>query len=317
MTAVFLDAESLGTDIDFQPLETAHPDWLHFPHTAPGEAGERLRSARIAVTNKVPLKRATLESAPKLEFIAVAATGTNNVDLDAARTLGITVSNVRAYGTASVVQHVFALMLSLATNLRAYHDAALRGDWGRGRHFCLLDYPIIELHGKTLGIVGHGELGKGVAQAARAFGMNVLISARPGADDIPPGRLPLDQVLSQADVVSLHCPLTESTQNLFDGPRIARMKPGALLINAARGGIVNEQALADALRSGHLGGAGVDVLSTEPPREGNVLLDPSLPNLIVTPHTAWASRASRQRVIDQVGENIAAFLGGQPMRRVV
>lgn len=316
MSAIFLDAESLGDDVDFAPLRSAYPHWIEYPYTDPADVLERSREARIVIVNKVPLNRDTIIACPHLEFIGVAATGTNNVDLDAARERGIIVSNVRGYGTASVVQHVFAMMLSLATRLRAYHDAAIAGDWGRSKHFCLLDFPIIELQGKTLGIIGYGDLGRGVADAARAFGMEVLVSARPGSPRVPQGRVSLDELLDRADVISLHCPLTSETRHLFDADTIARMRPGALLINAARGGIVDESALADALRRGHLGGAGMDVLTEEPPRDGNVLLDPGLPNLIVTPHTAWASRASRQRVVEQVGENISAFLSGHPRRQV-
>ena len=316
MTAVFLDAASLGDDIDFSPLRRATRDWTQYPATTPEQTRERVREARIVVTNKVVLDRDTLFACERLRFIAVAATGTNNVDLDAARERDIVVANVRAYGTPSVSQHVFALILQLATRLYEYHRAALDGRWAASPHFFLFDAPIFELHGKTLGIVGYGELGRGVARLAKAFGMNVLVSARPGSESAPEGRVDLDALLPQVDVLSLHCPLTPATAGLIDAERIARMKPGALLINCARGGVVDEPALAEALRAGHLGGAGVDVLTEEPPRGSNVLLDPTIPNLIVTPHTAWAARESRQRVLDQIAENIAAFLAGRPTRVV-
>ena len=316
MAAVFLDAASLGDDVDFSPLNEVVSPWVCHPATAPEQVLERMRGARIAVTNKVVLDRDILSACETLELIAVVATGTDNVDLAAARELGITVSNVRGYGTASVTQHVFAMILRLATRLDAYHRAAVDGRWAASPHFCLFDYPILELHGKTLGLVGYGELGRGVERLARAFGMQVLVSARPGSDAAPEGRVALDEMLPQIDVLSLHCPLTPQTAGLMDAARIARMKPGSFLINCARGGIVDEQALADALRSGHLGGAGVDVLTEEPPRNGHVLLDPSIPNLIVTPHVAWAARESRGRVMDQLAENIAAFLAGGPIRVV-
>jgi glycerate dehydrogenase len=222
---------------------------------------------------------------------------------------------VVGYGTPSVVQQVFALILALTTRLQDHQAAVARGEWQRSDQFCLLDYPFRELAGRRLGIVGYGELGRAVGRVGEAFGMQLLIAQRPGGD-ARPGRIPLVDLLPQVDVLSLHCPLTEQTRNLIGAAELSAMKPDALLINAARGGIVDEVALAAALRAGTIGGAGVDVLSREPPVEGNPLLAADLPNLIVTPHVAWASRESRQRMVDELALNIEAFLQGRERNRV-
>ena len=260
-----------------------------------------------------------MDAAPRLRLICIAATGTNNVDLDAARERGIAVTNVTGYGTRSVVQHVFAILLGWATRLWEQHQAVRAGDWSRGTHFCLLgedfDQPMRELAGLRLGIVGHGELGQAVARAAEAFGMEVLLAERPGASPRP-GRLPLHALLPRVDVLSLHCPLTDATRNLIGAAELALMRPDALLINTARGGIVDEQALADALRAGTIGAAAVDTLTSEPPPPYHPLLAADIPNLIVTPHAAWASRESRQRLVDGVAENIRAFIAGGSRNRV-
>lgn len=316
MLGVFLDKDTVdSSDLDFRGLEAVLPEWRWHSITRSDEVIPRITEAGIVVSNKVRLDEAALRTARNLRLVCIAATGTNNVDLDAARRLNIAVSNVRAYATPAVVQHVFALMLALSTRLFDYHQAVREGRWQRSPHFCLLDYPIREVAGRTLGIVGYGELGRAVARAAVAFGMKVLVAQRPGGPAAP-GRLPLHALLPQVDVLSLHCPLTPATRGLIGAREFALMKPDALLINTARGGIVDEAALADALRQGRLGGAGVDVLSVEPPREDNPLLAPDIPNLIVTPHTAWASREARQRAVDQVVENIRAFLSGTPRNLV-
>src|SRR5690606_4594805 len=221
----------------------------------------------------------------------------------------------QAYGTATVAQHTLMLLLALATRLPDYQGAVARGRWQESGQFCLLDFPIVELAGKTLGILGHGELGGAVARLAEAFGMRVLLGQLPGRPERP-GYLPLDQLLPQVDALSLHCPLTEQTRNLIGARELARLKPGALLIKSARGGLADEQALADALRSGHLGGAASDVLSEEPPRNGNPLLAPDIPRLILTPHCAWGSREARQRILEQLAENARAFQAGAPIRDV-
>jgi glycerate dehydrogenase len=275
-----------------------------------------VENAQVAVSNKVVLDRSILGSTQSLRLVCIAATGTNNIDLDAAREFGISVANVTGYASPSVAQHVFALILALATRLPDYQRLIANGRWQISEHFCLLDFPIWRLQGKTLGIVGYGELGRAVARIAEAFGMQILVSQRPGGAERP-GRVPLDELLAAVDVLSLHCPLTESTRNLIGARELAMMKPTALLINTARGGIVDEQALAEALKAGRIGGAGVDVLTSEPPRQGNPLLHPDIPNLIVTPHIAWASLETRQHLIDEVAKNIAAFMRGESRNRIV
>ncbi len=313
----FLDLATVDRgDLDLSGLKQTLPDWHLYQGTTATETAEHIRDAAVVVSNKVVLDREVLGRARGLRLVCIAATGANNVDLDAARELGIAVANVTGYATPAVVQHVFALILALTTRLPDYRAAVSAGAWQRSSRFCLLDFPIRELAGKTLGIIGHGELGRAVAGIARAFGMEVLVSQRPGGAPAP-GRLPLDALLSRADVLSLHCPLAENTRNLIGERELALMKPGALLINTARGGIVDEGALAEALRRGRLGGAGVDVLTREPPVAGNPLLEPGIPNLIVTPHIAWASRESRQRLVDGVAANIRAFLAGEARNRVV
>ena len=317
MKAVFLDRESLDRDdLKMAALEGAVDSFVSHQRTSPEQVAERLADADIAVVNKVVLDRAVVQRLPDLKLICVAATGVNNVDVDACREAGIAVANCRGYGTDSVAQHTIGLMLSLATRMFAYHRAAMRGDWGRSAQFCLLDYPIVELAGRTLGLVGLGTLGGRVAELARALGMEVLVAQRPGGAP-EPDRVPLDELLPQVDVLSLHCPLTDATRGLIGARELAAMQPHAFVINTARGGLVDEQALAEALRAGRLGGAGFDVLTAEPPREGNVLLDDSIPNLIVTPHSAWGSREARQRIVEQLTENVSADRRGEDLRRVV
>lgn len=311
MKGVILDEETLDIgDLDLSSLDRAGVDWRHYPRTTPAQCIERLHGASVAIANKVRIDGDCFEACPELKLVCVAATGTNNVDLESAARHGVTVCNARGYATPSVTQHVFSLLLSLVTRQSDYRAAVAAGRWRRSPDFCLLDFPITELSGKVLGIVGYGELGQAVAAIARSFGMKVLIAARqgraPGAD-----RFVLTDLLPRVDVLSLHCPLTEQTRNLIGAHEFALMKPTAILINTARGGIVDETALADALRNGRIGGAGVDVLSVEPPVGGNPLLDEPLPNLIVTPHIAWASRESRQRLVEDVAENILAWQRGE------
>jgi glycerate dehydrogenase len=313
--AVFLDRDSVGDDLDLSALDALAAKWTHYPATDPAETLARVRDAELVISNKVLLDRTILAECKALKLICVAATGTNNVDLAAARDLGIAVSNVTGYATPSVVQQVFALLLALTTRLYEHRTAARDGSWAESPFFCVLDYPFRELAGKTFGIIGFGELGHGVAKVAEALGMEVIISQRPGGEPRP-GRVPVDELLARADVVTLHVPLADNTRNLLNRERLALMKPDAVLINTARGGLVDEQALADALSAGRLGGAGFDVLTVEPPRGGNPLLALDLPNLIVTPHVAWASHASRQRLMHQVAENIRAFATGEARNRV-
>ncbi|MFC2972788.1 2-hydroxyacid dehydrogenase [Azotobacter bryophylli] len=314
--AVFLDHTSLDLgDLDLAPLHRAFDGCVLHERSSATQVAERLQGARVAISNKVPLGAETFAACPDLELVLIAATGTNNVDLAAARAHGITVCNCQGYGTPSVAQHCLMLLLALATSLPDYQAAIRAGRWQQAKQFCLLDFPIVELEGKTLGLLGHGELGRAVGRLAEAFGMRVLLGQLPGRP-ARSDRLPLDELLPQVDALSLHCPLNEHTRNLIGARELDLMKPGAFLINTARGGLVDEQALADALRAGHLGGAATDVLSVEPPRDGNPLLAPDIPRLIVTPHSAWGSREARQRIVDQLAENALAYFAGAP-RRVV
>jgi len=317
MLGVFLDRDSLDRgDLDFSTLDRVLPDWRYYPATTPDQVAARIAQAEVVISNKVMLDAATLQQAPRLKLIGIAATGVNNVDLAAAATRGITVCNCRGHVTPAVVQHVFALLLALCTRWPDYQRAVREGRWQQASHFCLLDFPISELAGKTLGIIGYGELGRGVAKVAEAFGMRVVLAQRPGTVDALDGRLLLPALLPQVDVLSLHCPLTPATQGLIGAWELALMRRDAILINTARGGLVDEALLADALRRGALGGAGVDVLSLEPPVNGNPLLAPDIPNLIVTPHSAWGSREARQRLVEQLAENVRGFLAGTPVRVV-
>ncbi|MBA1378185.1 2-hydroxyacid dehydrogenase [Pseudomonas brassicacearum] len=314
--AVFLDHPSLDLgDLDLGPLRECFSELQLFAGTRQDEVTERLKGATVAITNKVVIDAAAMAANPELQLILISATGTNNVDLAAARSHGITVSNCQGYGTPSVAQHTIMLLLNLATRLADYQKAVGEGRWQQASQFCLLDYPIVELQGKTLGLLGHGELGSAVARLAEAFGMRVLLGQIPGRP-ARPDRLPLDQLLPQVDAVTLHCPLNEHTRHFIGARELALLKPGTFVVNTARGGLIDEQALADALRSGHLGGAATDVLSVEPPTQGNPLLAGDIPRLIVTPHNAWGSREARQRIVGQLSENAQGFFSGTA-RRVV
>jgi glycerate dehydrogenase len=319
MQGVLLDFDTLtfDNDVDVSRMQDLPGmAWRFHGATLPDQVAARIDGCDVVVVNKVVLNRDILEGAAGiLKLIVIAATGTNNVDLEAAQRLGMTVCNVRGYGTASVVQHVYTLILALTTQLPRYVQAVRDGRWQRHPQFCILDYPIRELNGLNLGIVGYGTLGRGVAEVAPAFGLKVLAAQRPGGAP-QPDRLQMEELLPQVDILSLHCPLTDQTRNLIGRAELQVMKRDAILINTARGGIVNEPELVDALKAGEIGGAGFDVLTEEPPVNGNVLLDADLPNLIVTPHTAWASRQARQRVIDIVADNIAAFLDESPVNVV-
>jgi glycerate dehydrogenase len=318
MKAVFLDFSTLGPDeLDAGPLLEVLPEMEFFDATEPGLTAERIREAGFVLTNKTRLDEPVLSSAKRLKFIGLTATGTDNVDLAAARKLGIAVTNIRAYCTRSVVEHVFGVLLSLAHNLKRYHRAVREGDWRKADVFCLLEYPIRELSAMTLGIVGYGELGRGVAEMARAFGMTTLIARRRGAPAADDGRTDFEEVLRRSDIVSLHCPLLPETRNLIGAAEFRRMKRHAILINTARGGLVDSRALVDALREGKLSGAGIDVLRQEPPADGDPLLDYDGDNLILTPHIAWATVEARQNAIDELAKNVASFLGDEHRNRVV
>lgn len=309
---VFLDYGTVDNgDLDRGRLEAALPDWAWHDNTAPAELAGRLAGMQVAISNKVPLDRDTLAAAADLKLVALAATGTDKVDLAAAAEHGITVCNSRDYATASVAQHAITLILNLLTHQPGYARRVREGAWTETGFFSMHDRTIREAAGLTLGIIGHGVLGEAVAAAACCLGMNVVIAERKGREPRT-GRAAFWDVVETADVISLHCPLNDQTRGLVDTEFLARMKPDALLINTARGAIIDEPALAAALRRGRIGGAGLDVLCEEPPPPDHPLLHPDLPNLLVTPHNAWASRRSRQAVLDQLAELVEAFEAGEP-----
>ncbi len=313
---VYLERESIIADVRRPACDH---DWIEHARTPQAEVEARLTGATIAIVNKLVLDAATIARLPMLKMIAVAATGTNNVDLDACRTRGIVVSNIRGYAVHTVPEHAIALMLALSRNLIAYRDSVQAGRWQESEQFCFFDHPIRDLHGATLAVIGSGSLGDGVVRLAEAFGMRVLKAERKGAAHCRPGYTPFAEALAAADVVSLHCPLTPETQGLIGATELRAMKSSALLINTARGGLVDEAALVAALREGWIAGAGFDVLTKEPPREGNPLLAPellALPNFLLTPHVAWASRPAMQALADQLIDNIEAFARGEPQNRV-
>lgn len=304
--AVILDAQSLGPEIDLTAIKASVTHLEVFEQSTTQQALERLANADIAIVNKVVLDADTLQQLPKLRLICVLATGLNNIDLETAKSQNIAVKNVAAYGTASVSQHTLMLMLALANRLPRYQRDVAAGEWQRSAFFCLQDYPTLQLAGKHLVMVGQGELGSEVARLAEAFAMRVTFAARPGneANDKRPA---LDELLPDADIISLHCPLSEATKHLINRERLARVKSSLLLINCARGGVIDEEAALEALRSGKLGGLGVDVLPVEPPKQGHPLLDAlSEPvNLIVTPHNAWITPEARQNIVSLTAQNIA------------
>lgn len=313
---VYLERDSVIADV--RRPQFAH-EWVEHAKTLQAEVEPRLAEATIAIVNKVQIDAAMLSRLPMLQMVAVAATGTNNVDLEACRARGIIVSNIRGYAVHTVPEHAIALILALSRNLTAYREAVQAGRWQQSDQFCFFDYPIRDLHGATLTIVGSGALGNGVAALARAFGMNVLLAERKGGAACRSGYLPFTEALAAADVISLHCPLNSETRGLIGAAELQAMKRSALLINTSRGGLVDERALAQALREGWIAGAGFDVLSKEPPTDENPLLVPellALPNFLLTPHVAWASRPAMQALVDQLIDNIEAFACGEPQNRV-
>lgn len=317
---VFLDAATFG-DVLFKRF-TAYWDCTFHGISTPVEVAERLQDYQAVIINKVTLDRSVLDSptAKNLKLIAVAATGTDNLELEAARAHGIKVCNVPGYATQSVAQFTMALILELAARAGRYGELVRKGAWQKSPMFTLLDFPSVELDGKTLGVVGYGNIGRSVAEMARGFGMEVWIADRPGSSaSIPEGRLPLDHLLARADIITLHCPLTPQTKNLIDSRALSLMKPTAFLINTARGGLVDEKALIKALKEKRLAGAALDVLSQEPPPADHPIIIASreLDNLLVTPHCAWTARETRQRLLDEVAENILAFTKGQERNCVV
>jgi glycerate dehydrogenase len=307
---VFLDLASVDNgDLDRSSLKACLARWDWHGYTPAAEVHARIQGADVVVSNKCTLDRRAL-SAAGLKLVAVAATGTNNVDLEAARACGVTVCNIRDYCSESVAQHAITLLLNLLTGQPWYWQRVRQGEWSASRQFALHDRPIREARGLALGVIGYGSLGQAVADKARALGMQVLVAERRGHAPRP-GRLAFEQVLQQADAISLHCPLTEDTRDLLGRAELHAMKPTALLINTARGGIVND--LAASLRAGEIAGAAVDTLDIEPPPPGHPLLAADIPNLLVTPHNAWASRRARQAALDQLADVIRAFLAGMPI----
>jgi len=326
MKSIFLDFDTLGPkDIDISPLTERLPDLQLFPNTGPLELQERISDAEVIIINKVKLDESSLRASSKLKLICLAATGTDNVCLTTAVEKGIAVCNIRNYCTPSVIQHVFSLILALTHHLREYEDLLRDKVWSDRLEFCLLDFSIRELDGKTLGIIGLGSLGSGVAQVARAFGMKIIAARRPYNQTSfktslqEPGieRVSLTSLLEQSHVVSLHCPLNDETENLINRATLATMRRDAVLINTARGGLIDSQALVDALQSSEIAGAGIDVLRQEPPVDPEPVIDVRLPNLIVTPHIAWAAQESRQRAVDEIAANVTAFFDGVERNRVV
>jgi glycerate dehydrogenase len=303
---VFLDRESVDANVRKPNFEH---DYVEYDSTwTPEDIVERLKDADIALINKVPMSAETLKQLPKLKLIAVAATGTDIIDKPAAKAQGITVSNIRNYAFNTVPEHVVGLMFALRRSIVPYAASVKRGDWGKSSQFCYFDYPIYDIAGSTLGIVGYGAIGKSIAKRAKALEMNVL------AYDVydSPDLVDFETVLTQSDVITIHVPLTDKTKNMFGAEQFKKMKKNALLINTARGGLVDEQALVDALKSGEIGGAGFDVIAKEPPKEGNILIEQDLPNLIVTPHVAWASKEAMQILADQLIDNVENFVAGKP-----
>ena len=317
MQAVFLDYATMGPGLDPAPLRRPFAVLELFDATRADEVAARIAGAEFVFTNKMRLSDELLHGASKLRFIGLTATGTDNIDLASAKKHGIAVANIRDYCTQSVVEHVIGSLLMLTHSLDRYNRSIRAGDWQQATSFCMLTHPIRELAGMTLGIVGFGALGQGVARAAAALGMQVLVAARPGCREIGAGRVAFDELLARADVISLHCPLTDATRGLFDASTFAKMRRGAILVNTARGALVDSNALVAALQSGHLFGAAIDVLANEPPVAGDPLLDYAGDNLVLTPHIAWGTERARQNAIDELAANVLAFLQGENRNRVV
>ena len=294
-----------------------------FPHTLSSygtteahETLERIRGADIVITNKVVISAQAFAKNPQLKLVAVTATGVNNVDVEAAKQNGTAVCNIRAYGNESVAEHAFMMMITLMRNLPAYQRDVAAGLWENSPFFCHLGAPMRDLNGKTLAIFGRGNIGKTLATYAQAFKMNVVFAEHKNAQSVRDGYVSFDEAIRTADALSLHCPLTPETANMIGEAELQQMKPGAILINCGRGGLVDEAALVAALKYGQIGGAGFDVLTQEPPRDGNPLLKARLPNLIVTPHIAWASQEAANRLFDILLDNINRFVAGNPQNLV-
>ena len=317
MKAVMLDWATMGPDLDISELRELLPEIEIYEESTGDEIAERIAGAEIVLGNKAIISEDLFRGAPNMRFIGLTATGTDNIDLGSARKYGVAVANIRAYCTGSVVEHVFGCILNLSHNISNYAADVRGGAWQDATIFCMLTRPNRQLSSMTLGVVGHGELGGGVARMGKAFGMEVIVAARPGSDEIPEGRVSFDELLARSDVISLHCPLNDATRNLFGAEQFHAMKNTAILVNTARGGLIDSQALVDALRFGEIGGAAIDVLPEEPPINGDPLLDYKGDNLMVTPHIAWATQTARQNAMDELTANVRAFLNGEERCRVV
>lgn len=316
MKAVFLDYATMGPDLDLAPLNALFDELIIHQQTDDAEIAERVRDADFVFTNKNRLFGEALSDAVRLRYVGLTATGTDNVDVAAARARGVAVSNIRDYCTQSVVEHVFGVLLMLAHSLPAYVRDVREGRWQTADNFCMLTHPVRQLSTLTLGIVGFGTLGQGVLRLAKAFGMTVLVAARAGSATVPADRVSLDELLARADVISLHCPLNEQTRHLLDADALAKTRRGVFIVNTARGALIDSKALCDALASGQVAGAAVDVLAAEPPVDGDALLEYDGDNLLITPHMAWGTQTARQNAIDQLADNAAAFLRGERQNRV-
>jgi glycerate dehydrogenase len=311
---VFLERNTFS--VEFRRPSFDH-EWIEYPSTLQEQLVERARQATILISNKLALAKETLAQLPDLKLIAIAATGFNHIDLEYCRERGIRVCNGRNYAVRSVPEHVLALLFALRRNLINYHTDVRAGRWQLSEQFCLHSRNILDLNASTLGIIGYGGIGQAVEKLAKGVGMRVLVGERKNADAIRHGRTAFEEVLQTSDAITLHCPLDEETKHLIGSRELSLMRRDAVLINTARGGLVDEQALANALEKGSIGGAAIDVLTDEPPRDGNVLLDLNLPNLIVTPHVAWASQEAMQSLADQTIENIEAFVRGEQRNVIV
>ncbi|UUM30941.1 D-2-hydroxyacid dehydrogenase [Vibrio japonicus] len=314
---VFLDRATIPSQIELPHLPFDH-QWIEYDFTSPDQVIERLKDAQVAITNKVVLDQNILQQLPTLKLIAVSATGYNNVDVEYCKERGIAVTNVQGYSTQSVPEHVIAMLFALRRNLMGYHNDIAKGEWQRHKQFCFFTHPIGDVAGSTIGIVGSGALGQATAVLAKAIGMKVIFAERKGVEVCRDGFVPFEQVLQNSDVVTLHCPLNENTRHLIGKPELGLMKSNAILINAGRGGLVDEAALVDALKRGMIAGAGVDVFTEEPADINNPLIENiDLPNLLLTPHVAWGSDSSIQKLANILMDNVAAYLEGKYQNRVV
>jgi glycerate dehydrogenase len=310
---VFLERDSLKVQVRRPNFEHTYEEYAR---TTPDEVVSHLQHATVAIINKVGLNEETLAQLPGLKMVAIAATGYDAVDISACRKRGVAVANIRNYAIHTVPEHVFAMVLALRRNLLAYRHEIEQGRWQKSEQFCLFTHDISELFGATIGIVGEGAIGRGTANIARGFGMRVLFAYHESSKKKDVVLTPFDQVLAESDILSLHCPLTPATRNLIGMNELRKMKPSALLINTARGGLVDEAALVEALEEGLIAGAGFDVLTTEPPKDGNPLLDLRRPNFILTPHVAWAATEAMRFLADQLIDNIEAWVAGKPQNLV-